>query len=218
MAIKLDIKFETKEFEKALAQYVKLNKRATAGLVDHTARKVVTGFSPRSPSSAKVKGLRQFFYEKRATPSKIQSEYKTRKARKIGTLRPPFHYVSKKAMATVKYRSTAQAIAWRKGRGTAWLQSTMLYPHWRPKMQGVNANLRPNPKKHRGAQPLTRVQIRTKGRKPYVVWESKVPGVVKNKYLRQAIAGALKGARKDMRIYIDRKIKNLPFTSNPVRI
>lgn len=218
MEIKLDIEFETKEFNKAFKQYVKLNKRATSGLVEHTARKVVTGFSPRSPSQKKVKGLRQFFYDKRATKGKIHGEYIKRRAAKIGTLRPPFHYVSKKAMATVKYRTTAQAINWRKRRGSAWLQSTMLYPQWRPTMQGKIKILKPNPRKHKGSPPPTKVFINTKGNKPYVLWESSVPGVVSGKYTKSAIARALKDARMDMDVYIKRKLMKLPFTANPVRI
>ena len=59
----VQVYFEKKKFDQALSLYLKANKRANAGLVEHTARKVVTGFSPRSPSAKKVKGLRQFFYE-----------------------------------------------------------------------------------------------------------------------------------------------------------
>ena len=202
------MKLEKRSFDKALQEYVTLNKRATAGLVEHTARKVVTGFSPRSKSAHKVKGLRQFMYEKRATARKIESEYRTRKAQGRGTLRPPFHAVSKKAQS-IKYRSTAAAINWRKRRGSAWIQATMLYPHWRPRLMPQNKNYKPNPRKHQGAAPDTNVKIRTTGNKPYVLWTSKVPGFVGGKYKRQAMARALRDAKQDMRIYIKRKHKQI---------
>lgn len=167
----------------------------------------------------KVKGLRQTFYEKRATPSKIQSEYKTRKANKQGTLRPPFHYVSQKARATVRYRRTKAAINWRKGRGTAWLQATMLYKTWRPTMQQKHRTFKPSlDAKHKGPLPDTEVRVRTKSKKPFVLWKSSVPGVVKGKYINQAIARALRDSRKDMKVYIDRKIKNIPFSPRNQRI
>lgn len=219
MTVKLDINFETKEFNKAFNQYIALNKRAVAGLVEHTARKVVTGFNPRSPSNAKVKGLRQTFYEKRATPSKIIAEYKNRVANKQGTLRPPFHYVSAKARATVKYRRTKAAINWRKGRGTAWLQATMLYKNWRPTLQQKSKTFKPSlDAKHKGPLPDTEVRVRTMGNKPYVLWISAVPGVVKGKYINRAIARALRDSRRDMQVYIKRKLNNIPFSARKQRI
>jgi len=202
---------DLKEFNIALAKYLLLNKRESAGLVEHTARKVVTGFSPRSASAKKVKGLRQFFYDKRATVSKIRSEFRQRESIGRGTLRPPFHYVSKRAASTVKYRSKKAAINWRARRGTAWLQSTMLYPHWRPSPDPKQKVFSPNPKKHKGASPNTKVLINTKGKSPYVIWKSSVPGVVNGKYINRAISRALRDGKSDMMQYVNRKIQNIKF-------
>lgn len=190
-------------FDRTLKEYVKLNRRATCGLVEHTAKKVITGFSPRSPSKKKVKGLRHFYYEKRATATKIKQEARERSSQGRGTLRPPKKSVSKKSANLT--RSWKAAINWRSKRGTAWLQSTMLYPRWRPKLEPRNLRLKPNQTKHQGSPAPTNTKIRTTGNKPYVLWSSKVPGVLKNKYRHQAVRGALRDARADMKIYIKRK-------------
>lgn len=191
-------------FDRTLKEYVRLNKRATCGLVEHTAKKVITGFSPRSPSKKRVKGLRQFYYEKRATATKIRTEAKQRSAQGRGTLRPPKYAVSKKAEGL--RRSWRAAINWRSKRGTAWLQATMLYKQWRPTLKPRNATLRPSlDNKHSsssGGSPKTKTLIRTSGQKPFVLWKSKVPGVLKNKYRAQAIRSALREATADMKQYI----------------
>ena len=196
-------KMAQRAFNKTLKEYVRLNKRNTAGLVEHTAKKVVTGFSPRSPSALKVKGLRQFYYEKRATATKIKQEAKDRSRQGKGTLRPPKKAVSKKAKGLK--RNWKAAINWRSKRGTAWLQSTMLYPQWRPKSKPRSMNYKPSQKKHQGSPAPTKTLIRTTGSKPFVLWKSKVPGVLKNKHRKQAVRGALRGARRDMLVYIRRK-------------
>jgi uncharacterized membrane protein len=190
------------QFDRTLKEYVKLNRRATSGLVEHTAKKVVTGFSPRSPSRKRVKGLRQFYYEKRATATKIKAEAKQRSAQGRGTLRPPRNAVSKKAQNLT--RSWGAAINWRSKRGTSWLQATMLYKQWRPSFIPKNKNLKPSlDNKHKGTgQPNTKTIIRTKGSNPFVVWRSKVPGVLKNKHRHKAIRSALREARLDMKEYI----------------
>jgi hypothetical protein len=200
---------DLKEFNQALATYLLVNKREASGLVEHTARKVVTGFSPRSPSAKKVKGLRQFFYDKRATATKIRSEFKARESQGIGTLRPPFHYVSRRARSTVRYRSKKAAINWRARRGKAWLQATMLYPHWRATPEPKNKTFSPKPRQHGGAKPDTRVIIKTNAQQPYVIWKSAVPGVAKGKYINKAIQRALRDGKDDMMVYIKRKIQNI---------
>jgi len=206
-----DISYDKKQFDAALHRYLVVNKREASGLVEHTARKVVTGFSPRSASAKKVKGLRQVFYEKRATATKIRQEFKQRESANIGTLRPPYHYVSQKAKATVKYRSKKAAINWRARRGKAWLQATMLYPNWRPSPVPKTKVFKPKPRQHQGAQPDTRVKIFTRGRNPYVIWESAVPGVVKGKYIDQAISRALRDAKDDMNEYVLKKLSKIEF-------
>lgn len=212
----VQVYFEKKKFDQALSLYLKANKRANAGLVEHTARKVVTGFSPRSPSAKKVKGLRQFFYEERATPQKIKAEFRSRESSGRGTLRPPKKWVSKKRVSNARYpkmgyaRTKRQAISWRSRRGTAWLQATMLYKNWRP--SGIPKTKKFNPtldKKHSGSRPDTEVKIRTAREKPYVVWKSKVPGVKKNKHYNRAVARALKDARLDMMEYVKRKHRKI---------
>jgi hypothetical protein len=197
-------------FDKALNEYVKLNRRATSGLVEHTAKKVITGFNPRSPSKAKVRGLRKTFYDQRATATKIRHEAKVRKQQGRGTLRPPKKVVSKNP---VKPKTWNQAIAWRASRGTAWLQATMLYKQWRANSIPKNKKLKPSlDAKHyptRNGHPPTSVDIRTKGRKPYVLWKSRVPGVLAVKFRDKAIRTALNDARRDMRVYIKRKHKQI---------
>jgi|11_taG_2_1085331.scaffolds.fasta_scaffold00519_18 hypothetical protein len=208
----ISVVLEKRKFDKALSEYLKANRRANAGLVEHTARKVVTGFSPRSASAKKVKGLRQFFYEARATPTKIKSEFRARESSGRGTLRPPKKWVSKKRVSNSKYpnmgyaRTKRQAISWRSKRGTAWLQATMLYKNWRP--SGVPKTKKFNPtldKKHTGSKPKTEVRIRTARPKPFVIWRSNVPGVKKNKHYNRAVSRALKDARLDMMEYVNRK-------------
>lgn len=205
------VHFEKRKFDKAFKKYLNANRRATSGLVEHTARKVVTGFSPRSPSAKKVKGLRQFFYDKRATGAKIRQEFKARESAGRGTLRPPGHYVSRKAQSSGIKRSKKAAINWRARRGTAWLQATMLYPSWRPNEEPKTRDLRPEPRKHSGAKPNTSVRISTKGKKPFVVWKSRVPGVTAGKYTNRAIARALRDARLDMMVYVNRKHGKIKF-------
>ncbi len=208
---------EKAKFDKALREYLRLNRRANAGLVEHTAKKVVTGFSPRSPSKKKVKGLRQFFYDKRATATKIKQEAKARLRQGKGTLRPPKHSVSKRSRglyAGVDSKKTWRyAINWRSKRGTAWLQATMLYKQWRASLQPKSKTLAPTlGKGHgatRGGKPPTRVMIRTQLPNPYVLWVSKVPGVTKVKFLKSAIRRALRDARLDMQEYIDRKHRQM---------
>lgn len=211
MSKKFDITYDKKEFDAALHRYLVLNKREASGLVEHTARKVVTGFSPRSASAKKVKGLRQVFYEKRATARKIRSEFRQRESSGRGTLRPPGHYVSQKASATVSSRTKKAAINWRAGRGKAWLQATMLYPNWRPSPEPKNKVFKPKPRQHTGAEPDTRVKVSTKGKNPSVLWESSVPGVVKGKYINQAISRALRDAKDDMNMYIKNKLAKIAF-------
>lgn len=198
-------------FNRTLKEYVRLNRRATCGLVEHTAKKVITGFSPRSPSKKKVKGLRQFYYEKRATATKIKAEAKERSNQGRGTLRPPRYAVSKKAKGL--RRSWGAAINWRSKRGTAWLQATMLYKQWRPTLRPRNKSLSPSlDNKHSasgGGNPNTKTLIRTNGNKPFVLWRSRVPGVLKNKYRHKAIRSALREANADMKEYIKNAHKKI---------
>jgi hypothetical protein len=204
----IKVQFERHLFDRAFKKYVEANKRATAGLVEHTMRKVITGFSPRSASSKKVKGMRQTLYEKRATKTKIKQEFKAREASGRGTLRPPRHAVSSRARGLVK--SKKQAIAWRANRGSAWLQATMLYKGWRPNQKPKRRIHIPSlDKKHSGSKPDSRVIIRTTGSKPYALWKSKVPGVVKGKHRRLAEARALRDARMDMMVYVRRKHRQI---------
>jgi hypothetical protein len=207
--VALDI-VNKRQFDKTLQEYVKLNKRATAGLVEHTAKKVITGFNPRSASKRKIKGLRHYYYDERATPSKIRKEAKQRLAQGKGTLRPPKKTVSKRS---VPPKSVAQAINWRAKRGTAWLQATMLYKQWRansiPKNRKYDPSLDSKHKPSRGGKPDTSVQIRTKGKRPYVLWKSNVPGVIAVKFKNRAINRALRDAKLDMKEYIRRKHKQI---------
>ena len=124
----------------------------------------------------------------------------------------PNYAVSKKAQGL--RRSWAAAINWRSKRGTAWLQATMLYKQWRPTLRPRNATLAPTlDNKHSasgGGIPNTKTLIRTSGNKPFVLWKSRVPGVMKNKHRHKAIRSALTEARADMKEYIKnahRKIK-----------
>jgi len=199
-----------RQFDRTLQEYVKLNRRATAGLVEHTAKKVITGFNPRSPSKRKVKGLRHYYYDERATPTKIRSEARQRKLQGKGTLRPPRKVVSKRS---VPAKTWGQAINWRAKRGTAWLQATMLYKQWRPNSEPKNIAYKPTlDGKHKGSRggvPNTSIAIRTKTKKPYVLWKSRVPGVVAVKFKNIAINRALRDARLDMREYIQRKHKQI---------
>jgi hypothetical protein len=204
----IKVKFERHLFDRAFKKYVEANKRATAGLVEHTMRKVITGFSPRSASAKKVVGMRQTLYEKRATKTKIKQEFKQRESAGKGTLRPPRHAVSPRAKGLKK--SKKQAIAWRSNRGTAWLQATMLYKQWRPNEKPKSRSFTPSlDKKHSGAKPNTKVKIKTTGNKPFALWQSRVPGVVSGKHRRLAEARALKSARQDMMVYVIRKHRKL---------
>jgi hypothetical protein len=214
----ITMSMQTRALNKTLDKYVKLNKRGTAGLVEHTLRKVVTGFSPRSKSAVKVKGLRQIFYEKRATRTKILQEFRTRERTKKGTLRPPKHYVSltAKREKNKKYpklglaRTKWQAIGWRSYRGTAWVQATMLYKTWRPTERPKNARFKPSlDAKHGGKVPPTGVRIRTLGKKATAIWFSRLEAVVKNKHYKRARRTALSNVRKDMQTYIRRKHKEI---------
>ena len=208
MSSLIKVKFERHLFDKAFKKYLEANKRATAGLVEHTLRKVVTGFSPRSKSAKKVKGMRQTLYEKRATATKIKQEFKQREASRRGTLRPPRHGVSQRAKSLT--RSKKAAINWRSKRGTAWLQATMLFKNWRPTERPKSRVFSPTlDKKHSGKKPPTRVFIRTQGRNPYGLWKSHVPGVVKGRHRRLAEARALKDARLDMMVYVNRKHRRI---------
>lgn len=208
MSGRIKVWLERREFDKAFNEYLRVNKRSTAQLVEHTAKKVVTGFSPRSPSNKKVVGLRQTWHKKRATFTKIRMEAKQRLAQRRGTLRPPKKAVSKRAEGLT--RSVKAAINWRSRRGTAWVQATMLYKNWKVSKEPTSKQRRPSlDRKHSGAQPPTNVKIRTKGTKPYVLWSSKVPGAVKGKYRRLAERTALRGARLDMEVYIRRKHQQL---------
>jgi hypothetical protein len=197
-------------FNRTLKEYVKLNRRATAGLVEHTAKKVITGYSPRSPSAKKVKGLRHTYYDKRATATKIKAEARQRASQGKGTLRPPSHAVSKKAVGLYRgidsKKTWKWAVRWRSKRGTAWLQSTMLYKQWRPTSTEKNKTLKPSlSKQHSGKSPPTKTYIRTKSKKPYVLWKSKVPGITKVKFFHRAVRRALRDGRADMLVYIRRK-------------
>lgn len=199
-----------RRFDKTLQEYVKLNRRATSGLVEHTAKKVITGFSPRSPSKKKVKGLRHYFYDKRATATKIRAEARERKAQGRGTLRPPKKVVSKNPVGP---KSWAQAINWRAKRGTAWLQATMLYKQWRANSKPKNIKYDPTldvkHKPSKGGKPPTSVHINTKAKKPFVLWKSQVPGIISGRYTRKAINRALRDARLDMQEYIRRKHRQI---------
>lgn len=205
------------EFNKTLKEYIELNKRDPKGLVEHTLRKVVTGFSPRSASAVKIKGLRQGFYEKRATRTKIVQEFKQRERSKRGTLRPPRTYVSPTAKRSrnKKYpkmglaRTKWQAIAFRSKRGTAWVQATMLYKTWRPNNQPKVRRYAPSlDSKHGGkVPPNTGVQIKTTGNRVYAKWYSGLDAVTKNKHLRKVRKEALRNVRLDMLTYIKRKQK-----------
>jgi hypothetical protein len=210
--IRIDADLE--KLDKTLQEYVLLNNRATNGLVEHTLRKVVTGFSPRSKSAKKIKGLRQVFYEKRATRTKIVQEFKKREAIKKGTRRPPKHYVSPTAKRerNKKYpklglgRTKWQAIGWRSRRGTAWVQATMLYRNWRPNDKPKNIVFKPTlDAKHGGKLPPSGVRIKTGRMRASATWYSKLEAVVKNKHYRRARSRALQNVRADMQEYINRK-------------
>lgn len=216
MSSLIKVKFERHLFDKAFKKYLEANKRATAGLVEHTLRKVVTGFSPRSQSAKKVKGMRQTLYEKRATATKIKQEFKQRESSRRGTLRPPRKWAGTKKSLNTKYpqmgygRTKRQAITWRSKRGTAWLQATMLFKNWRPTERPKSRVFSPTlDKKHSGNKPPTRVFIRTQGKNPYGLWKSQVPGVVKGRHRRLAEARALKDARLDMMVYVNRKHRRI---------
>lgn len=201
-------------FNKVLDKYVTANKRGTKGLVEHTARKVVTGFSPRSKSAVKVKGLRQGFHEVRATRTKIVKEFKQRESSKRGTLRPPKKYVSPTAKRTAnkKYpnmglaRTKWQAIAWRSFRGTGWVQATMLYKNWRPTDKAKTKTFKPSlDSKHAGKIPSTGVKVRTNRNNASVTWFSKLEAVVRNKHFKKIRRNSLRNVKRDMLTYIKRK-------------
>lgn len=214
----ITMSMDIRRLNKTLDEYVTLNKRGTAGLVEHTLRKVVTGFSPRSKSAVRVKGLRQGFYEKRATRTKILNEFRSRERTDRGTLRPPRHYVSPSAKRerNKKYpklglaRTKWQAIGWRSRRGTAWVQATMLYKNWRPTERPKNAKFKPSlDAKHGGKIPPTGVRIRTLGKKATATWYSKLEAVVRNKHYRKVRRTALSNVRRDMLTYIKRKHREI---------
>lgn len=213
----ITIKQDITKFNETLKKYIELNRRDPKGLVEHTLRKVVTGFSPRSASAVKIKGLRQGFYQKRATRSKIVKEFKQRESAKRGTLRPPKTFVSPTAKRTrnKKYpkmgiaRTKWQAIAFRSKRGTAWVQATMLYKTWRPNNQPKVRTYKPTlDAKHGGkVPPNTGVKIKTTGSRVYAKWFSGLDAVTKNKHLRKVRKEALRNVRLDMLTYIKRKQK-----------
>ena len=209
----ISFRTDMKKFNDTLDEYLKWNKRGSAGLVEHTLRKVVTGFSPRSKSAVKVEGLRQQFYKLRATKTKIKSEFSSRETAGRGTLRPPRTWVSPTAKRTKnkKYphmgyaRTKLQAINWRSKRGTAWVQSTMLYANWRPSEELKSKNLKPSLGRKKGKKPPTGIKIRTMSRKPSAIWWSGLEAVVKNKHFKKVRRRALRNVRRDMQTYINNK-------------
>lgn len=213
----ISIKQDTIKFNETLKKYLELNRRDPKGLVEHTLKKVVTGFSPRSASAIKIEGLRQGFYKERATRTKIVSEFKQRESAKRGTLRPPKHYVSPTAKRSKNKRyprmglarTKWQAIGFRSRRGTAWVQATMLYKTWRPNNTAKVRKYKPTlDSKHGGrVPPNTGVQIKTTGDRVYARWYSELDAVTKNKHYRKVRKNALRNVRLDMLTYIKRKQK-----------
>lgn len=209
----ISFKTDMREFNDTLTEYLAWNRRGTAGLVEHTLRKVVTGFSPRSKSAFKVDGMRQQFHKVRATASKIRSEFASREASNRGTLRPPKVWVSPTAKRTKNKRfpkmgyarTKKQAVKWRTKRGQAWVQATMLYANWRPSEQTKSANFKPSLGTKKGKIPPTGIKVRTTNRNPSATWWSNLEAVSKNKHFKKIRRRALRNVRRDMQMYINNK-------------
>ena len=204
----INLKVDNRHFGKVMKQYLKLNKRDNAYLVEATMKKVLTGISAKrgkdgSIGSPRVLGLRQLFMKVKPTPAQIKRDVwdiwrlrvSGRSERTIWT--PP------KKVDPAGPMMRRDMIHRRIDR-IGYLAANFLFNKWRAKNKPSQRLIRTKRR-----MKATKVIIKTTGRNPTATFESKVPGIIAVGTRLNLFNKALANITEDMKAYIRRKKPSL---------